>query len=196
MALLPLATPADLATRGVDVTNTDLALEMLAAASDAVRDAAGAPISRVTSTATLEGGRERRLRLPAGPVHEVTAVLLDGEPVTDWRLVSGSLWRASGWARLEPVLVDVTYDHGYDPVPADIVELVCDFATAGILNAGTGSHAGLTGDSERIDDYSHWRQFAAGDEATASAMEVPAGTRAMLRRRFGGGAYVTGAGVP
>lgn len=194
MALVPLAGAADLTARGVDTTDAALVDAMLAAATDAIRDAAGAAISRTVSTVTLEGVEGRRLHLPSGPVHDVTAVSIDGEPAADWRLVSGALWRAAGWAGREPSLVEVTYDHGHDPVPADIVELVCDFATAGILNAGTGTHAGLTGDSERIDDYSHWRQFAAGDEATASAMEVPAGTRRMLRRRFGGGAFVTGGG--
>lgn len=196
MALAPLATSADLTARGVDITNTALADAMLAAATDAIRDAAGSQISRGVSTVTIEGAPGRRLHLPSGPVHDVTAVSVDGSPVTDWRLISGALWRSCGWADREPTLVTVTYDHGFDPVPADIVELVCDFATAGILNAGTGTHAGLTGDSERIDDYSHWRQFAAGDDATASAMEVPAGTRRMLRQRFDGGVFVTGAGAP
>lgn len=196
MALTPLATSADLDARDVDTTKTVLVDAMLEAATDAIRDAAGSAISRVISTVTLEGDQGKRLHLPAGPVHAVSAVSIDGVAVTDWRLVSGSLWRSHGWAGCEPSLVEVTYDHGYDPVPADIVGLVCDFATAGILNAGEGTHAGLTGDSERIDDYSHWRQFAAGDDATASAMEVPAGTRRMLRQRFDGGVFVTGAGAP
>ena len=50
MALSPLATLTDLLTRGVDPSDPDRALAALDSASEAVRDAAGCPISEVSAT--------------------------------------------------------------------------------------------------------------------------------------------------
>lgn len=188
MALADLATSADLSARGVDVTDTDLVAAMLAAASAAVREAAGSAISEQTSTVTLEAPEGRYLALPSLPVTEVDTVEIDGEAVTDWTLVSGSLWRSCGWTQCEPALVEVTFTHGLAEVPADIVNLVCMFAAAGMASASEGSRAGVVG--ERIDDYSV--QYAQGADAVATALEVPERTARMLRARFGGGVYVTG----
>lgn len=188
MALAPLATSADLSVRGVDTSNATLVEAMLEAASDAVRDAAGSPISQHTSTVTVEAGPGRSLRLPAQPVTAVSAVSIDGSAVTDWRLVSGALWRHGGWRRgCDPTLVDVTFTHGYAVVPADVVQLVCDFAIAAMHSSEDGARAGVA--YESIDDYRVG--YGQGADSTASAIEVPARTRAMLRQRFGGAAHVT-----
>ena len=192
MALAPLATSADLSVRGVDVSNTQLVDQMLAAASEAVRDAAGSPISQHTSTVTVEAGPGRSLRLPAQPVTAVSAVSIDGSAVTDWRLVSGALWRVCGWQDgREPALVTVTFTHGLLDVPADIVALVCDFAIAGMNTATDGAKSGITGRSTSLDDYSEAVQYAQNVDSMASVMEVPERTGRMLRARFGGGIYVT-----
>ena len=86
---------------------------------------------------------------------------------------------AEGYDDLRPV-------HGLAEVPADIVQLVCDFAIAGMNTAGNGSRSGVT--SEAVDDYRV--TYADGEDAQASVVEIPERTRLMLRQRFGGGTYV------
>ncbi|MBI0294500.1 hypothetical protein JBE04_08390 [Streptomyces sp. PRKS01-29] len=193
MALLPLATVADLTARGLTVESTETAIVgvYLDVASAAVRDAAGSPISQTTSTITLEGEPDPRLRLPGLPVTAVSTVEVDGEPVTDWRLRSGALWRACGWSSgCEPSEVDVTYTHGLPVVPADIVDLVCRIAAAALV--AYRSEAGGTGlaaqdvRAERIGDYS----VTYGDDGRITEMELPDYLRRRLAARFGGGAAV------
>lgn len=187
MYLDPLATESDLPA-SVDVSDLTLVRQKLAAASDAVRDAAGSPISLATSTVKVGAPSGQWLQLPAQPVRSVSAVSIDGVAVTDWALIDGALYRAAGWSCL-PAVVEITFTSGFDPVPADVIDLVCQFAIAGLLTANDGARTGLA--YESIDDYRVGYQQ--GGEATASAMEVPARTRQMLRSRFGvGGSYVTG----
>lgn len=187
MALAPLATPADLEARNIDATEP-LASAMLAAASAEVRAAAGSPISQTTSTVRLTGWwYDQFLKLPGPPVVSVDKVEIDGDEVDDWRLSRDRLWRASGWGcDYGPSEVVVTYTHGFTAVPADIVDLVCSLAGAGIAAAqeGYASHAGVV--TERIDDYSV--TYAQGAEAVATVMELPERTRNRLRARFGGSA--------
>jgi hypothetical protein len=188
MALAPLASVTDLQARGVDLSDPVLASTKLDEATDAIRNAAGVPISQATSTVKIPGVDGKWLDLPGQPVTAVSSVLLDGEAVTDYKFIGGRLWRWCGWQTYchEPSEVTVTMTHGYTTVPADIVGLVCDFAIAGMNNATSGSRAGLVG--EAIDDYR--AQFATGEDAQASVMEIPERTRLMLRARFGGGAVV------
>jgi hypothetical protein len=188
VALAPLATAADLQTRGVDVTDTDRVDAALAAASEAVRDAAGCPISSVEATISLPAPNpcDKWLELP-GPVTAVDSVEVAGEPVTEYVQQGSLLWARSGWRNSwEPVNVEVTLTFGYAEVPADIVALVCDLATASLLQseptaAGTSSIA--------IDDYRE--TFTTGDDAVSSVFELPPRTRAWLRQRFGSSAVVT-----
>lgn len=190
MSLLPLASLSDLSARGVAVAEAEevIAETMLAAASEAVREAAGSAISEETSTVTLMGASGALLRLPSVPVRAVQAVSVNGEPVTDFTLTGDSLWRAGGWCGDgRPAAITVTFTHGFQTVPEDIVNLVCMFAIAGMHEASQGSRAGLA--YESIDDYRVGYQQ--GAEATASAIEVPERTARMLRARFGGGTYVT-----
>src|SRR5690606_37613490 len=74
MALPPLADVADLNARGIETSNETLINALLASASEAIRDAAGVPITQVTATVTLPTPPGRRLRLPATPVRVLTAV--------------------------------------------------------------------------------------------------------------------------
>ncbi|MHC3391299.1 head-tail connector protein [Streptomyces lavendulocolor] len=193
MALDPLATVADLTSRGLTVEPDETAVVgvYLDVASAAVREAAGCPISQTTSTVTLDGEPEQRLRLPGPPVTAVAAVLLDGEAVTDWRLRSSCLWRAGGWAPTrEPSEVVVTYTHGLPVVPADIVDLVCRIAAATLVayraeDGGTGL-AAQDVRAERIGDYS----VTYGDSGRITEVELPDYLRNRLRARFGGGAAV------
>ncbi|WP_435107349.1 hypothetical protein [Nocardiopsis synnemataformans] len=191
MPLPPLATVADAANLGLVVTEqeTPLLTAYLAAASAAIRDAAGAPISQITSTIALEGERGRRLHLPAPPVTSVAAVLLDGEEVTDYRLTSGALWRSGGWAHPgAPSEVTVTYTHGLPEVPADIVMLVCRIAATTLLAyRSEADGAGLAAADirqERIGDYS----VTYGGDGQITELELSERLTRKLAARFGGGA--------
>lgn len=188
MALPNLAAAADLSTRGVDVSDTALVAEMLAVASSVVRRAAQSPILETTSTVTLWGLDDGRyLDLPGKPVTAVSSVVVDGVALaaSDFKLMDGRLWRQVGWGGCEPVEVVVTLTHGFLAVPADVKQLVCDLAIAGMGAAREGAHNPNV-IAEKIDDYSV--SFAQGYESVASVFELPRLTRQSLRKRFGGGA--------
>jgi hypothetical protein len=190
VALDPLATAADLQARKVDVSDTARVAAALASASSAVRDAAEVPISRVTSTVKVGVPHGRWLDLPVATVTAVTSITDENDnPVTGWKLLNGRLWRLAGWgSTCEPAELTVTVTHGLADVPADIVDLVCDLATASLLSDGDVHDPRVQ--SEAIDDSrTTWQS---GADGTVSVFELPERTRAALSRRFGGGAYVTG----
>lgn len=192
MALDPLATVDDLEARGftVEASETILANTYLGVASAAVREAAGVPISRVTSTYTLEGARGQWLRLPGMPIVSVASVSIDGVTVTDWRLRSERLWRACGWTGCEPSEVQVTQTHGLLDVPEDIVDLVCRMAASGIVASresdGTAMAASKEITSERLGDWS----VTYGSDGRITEMDLPQYWRERLQARFGGGVTV------
>lgn len=194
MALAALATTADLAARGLTVeagTETTVATTYLDVASTAVREAAGVPISQTTSTVLLEGPASEWLTLPGPPIVSVASVELDGEAVTDYRLRSHRLWRACGWSpTCEPSEVEVVQTHGLNPVPSDIVDLVCRIAATALADyradpEGAGLAAGDIR-SERIGDYS----VTYGDSGLITTMELPDYLCERLAARFGGGATI------
>lgn len=187
MALPDLAVSADLTARGVTPTSVHTA--MLAVASSVVRAAAGSPILETNSTVSLSAWGGWLLPLPGMPVQSVATVEIDGEAVTDYKLVdSAHLWRQCGWGHeCEPVTVEVTMTHGLPAVPTHVVQLVCDLAIAGAAAAADGAHDPRV-IAERIDDYSV--SFAPGAQAVASAVELPPMTKRWLRTQFGGGASV------
>ena len=189
MTLAPLATAADIQTRRYDVSDTGRVTAALNAASESVRDAAGCPIIVTTSTVRVYPGLESITVLPGGPVRSITSVSVSGVtvPADQWALVDGALWSPYQLNPVPPGGVDVTYVHGYDVVPADIVDLVCELAGASLLT--DGAHDPRIA-SEGIDDSRTGWQV--GADATTSVFELPERTRAMLARRFGGGVYVTG----
>lgn len=191
MALTPLATVADLTVRGLAIAPDELEVVdcYLDVVSAAVREAAGSPISETTSTITIEGEPEQRLRLPGQPVTAVSAVKLDGRAITDWRLRSGALWRHGGWSPgCEPSEVEITQTHGLPTVPSDIVDLVCRFVASALVayrSAPDGS--GLAAEdirAERIGDYS----VTYGSSGLMTEVELPDYLRNRLAARFGGGA--------
>lgn len=190
MALAPLATIADLTAMGVTIDPAEEATlgTFLTVASAAVRDAAGTAISSTVSTVTVEGGGSQWLTLPGAPVTAVQAVALDGVPLTDWKLSSGRLWRSQGWSGYAgPSAVSVSYTHGLPEVPADIINLVCRIALAGMEAArvspdGSGLAAGDK-QQERIGDYF----VIYGADGGVTEMELPPYLRARLAARFGNG---------
>ncbi len=203
MALDPLATADDLAAYGItydpstEQTKVD---RFLASASTAVRDAAGVPISRATSTVpvtALPGGDGEYLPLPGAPIISVSTVLDETSAlVTGWKLVHEALWWRRGWVRrCEPTTWTVTQTHGLAAIPEDIVGYVC-VLVAGALTASRSSTDGsaLAPDpavaSFRIDDYSE--AYVDPADRPASPFDLPERVREELRVRFGGGTYVVG----
>ncbi|MFB4320668.1 hypothetical protein [Actinomadura sp. 21ATH] len=202
MALAPLATTADLDARRIAWDDEQLAETYLGVASAAVRDAAGVPISRVTSTVALYGDGSSWLRLPGPPIVSVTSVVLDGETVAPdgdggYALIDGRLFRPYGWGVCAPVPrpVTVTYVHGLAEVPADVVDLVCRMAATAIVLAGEeddGSGLAVSNiAAERLGDYA----VTYNGESGTTEMELSDRTRSRLSNRFGGaGAQVVTVG--
>lgn len=191
----PLATVDDLATRGITGTPSTLDA-LLAAASAEVRNAARLPISRGTWTISVPGRPGQWLTVPLQPVVDVTDVKLDGVELPDgeWRLAGGRLWRRSGWwGGCDPAEVTMTVTGGLDPVPADIVDLVCAMVGAGLARLEDGYETRSDLAYVSIDDYREGYLTSAG-ERLAGVMELPEATRRRLAARFGGSAVVVGAG--
>lgn len=190
MALVPLATAADLEVRGVDVSNGARVARMLVSASEAVREAAGCAITSITSTLTVLPNRGHWLDVP-GPVTAVAALSIDGTTVTDYSIIGGRVWRECGWLTAGPhAPIVITFSHGIPAAPEDIVDLVCSLAAAGMAAAegAYDPHRSLA--YERIDDYQ--RGFRQGGDEVVSPMILPQRTRDWLRARFGNGVAVTG----
>lgn len=188
MALAPLAVTADLALRGVDTdSNPPRVAKALDVASAAVRDAAGAVISQVTSTLTMNALHDTFLPLP-GPITDVSAATVNGAAVTSYVIEDGGLTLDGGWGAGD---IEVTFTHGLAEVPEDLVDLTCNLAKAWLdhIAEGGGSTAGLT--SVRVDDAAEgYTDESAGQ---VSPVFVPEVTRQWLVARFGGGATVVGA---
>lgn len=114
MALPPLATTADLTLFGYP---DDVPASVLERASARVRRYTRQDISPGTSTVELFGPP---FRLPQRPVREVTAVT----GTSSWTLHPAGVLEIAGCGP-----ITVTYDHGFDELPDDLVELVCQIAT-------------------------------------------------------------------
>lgn len=194
--MLPdLATSADLTARRVDVTDAVLVGRLLAAASASVRRAAGGhPISSAVSTITVTGPRGRWLRLPSGPVTDVTAILVDGVALSGWRWYPDGrvLHPCGSWAgrAYAPALVTVTYAHGETEVPADVVDLVCGLVAGGLAAAAGGYDPMIGVQSVTVDDASEAR--TTGADARGGAMELPQSTQDWLARDYGLAVAVVG----
>ncbi|MFF9758575.1 mobile element protein [Streptomyces caelestis] len=125
-----LADPADLATL-LNLPATDVRLlAALRAATRRFRGQVRHPVSLVTDdTVVLDGTGKALLPLPAAPVLAVHTVEVDGQPLEGVRVrrQAGLLLHPDGcwpeWAE-----VTVTYDHGHDPTPEDVAEVVVDQA--------------------------------------------------------------------
>ena len=125
-----LARPEDLAERlGVAATDPRL-LSSLRSASARFRAAVRHPVSLVEGeTVTLDGDGSRSLVLPTAPVVGVSRVAVDGDEVTDYRWSSaGLLRRTHGQWPDDLQAVEVTYSHGYDPIPEEITDVVLNAA--------------------------------------------------------------------
>lgn len=169
--------------------------KLLAVASDTVRDAAGQLLSRTTTTVRLIGSSSRRLRLPQIPVVSVDQIVIDGTITapTSWRLLGGELDRAGGWSGCDDVEVEVTYTHGWDPVPGPVQALVIQLAAAAVARLEEdglfGSMPGIV--QESISPNSHAVTWGSDEPAPSSVFELPERTRRWLRRDYGLGEVFT-----
>lgn len=190
-----LATLYDLKRSGIEVTDEQAATSLLESVSEAVRSAAGCPITLGEWTVDLPGEQSRKLDLPCKAVRAVSEVLVDGQPVDDWRLFGSSLYREEPWSPFGsiPSTVTVTFKGGWDPIPADIVRLVCSYVAAGLhqlADGGPGAHAGIS--YERVDDAQVGYVQSDGQQQI-DVTELPEETKRSLRNRFG--ANVSSIGV-
>lgn len=190
--MIELISTDDLAAYGVVVDDSEktVVTRLIRSASYAVRNAAGSPILVATSTVELPVFNGNILRLPGLPIRSVSAVSCDGIPVDGYIRVASGLYRNGGWAVNGPQAITVTYVHGYDEVPEDIVELVVSVVIAGLLafreQSGGEGFALNNGrfSSIAIDDYKE--AYATGDNFEAvTPMTLPPATRRWLAQRFG-----------
>lgn len=192
MAHDPLATAADLAARKITVGEDETALAgiLLAEASAAVREAAGCPISEVTSDdVEVPGTRGCVVELPGRQITRVESVKIGGVTATGWLLRrDGSLYRAAGWLGPGGVWLPITatITHGLPEVPADIVGLVCSL-TRIALAASRQSDGGLPPLGMTAERMSNWQgSWEGSDTRPQHTIVIGAATRRDLRRRFGG----------
>lgn len=139
---LPLATLADVeALHGRPLTAAERARAQvtLDAVTAQVRSWTRQQITRGTSTVTLPLDDDNTVSLAERPVRAVQAVTLDGTALTAaaWLLSGSTLHLARPWASAHnraPLLAQVTYEHGHDPAPADVVNLVASRALRALQN--------------------------------------------------------------
>jgi len=150
--------------------------------SAVIRSYTGQQFDRAETTDRLKV-RGGKVTLPQLPVVAVdTVVNMDGNAVAH-RWYAGAtvellLSVPDEWAwepyRITPSWVDVTYTHGYDEVPADIVAVVCQVALRAFGTDATA--AGVV--QESIDDYS----YRVGTIAASGPAGLMADERAVLNR--------------
>ncbi len=190
MALDPLATVDDLEARlgrSLDDTETIQAEALLAGASARVRTYTGQDFTAVEGDVVQVKARNGVARLPQRPVTAVSAVAdLSANDVSytwlnDDRIQVGPT--SLNWFEVEPwrnTVPDlrVTYDHGYEEIPGDIVDVVCSMVARSLAR---GPDSGAI-QSESIAGYS----YSIGASAAAGSVGLLNDERAALdvyRRR-------------
>ncbi|MFD6363173.1 hypothetical protein ACFWFX_25480 [Streptomyces roseolus] len=150
MVLPPLATVADLAVmlgRTFTPTQEAQAQALLDQASSVVRRYMRQDITRATTTDTFTMRRADptmhrcggMVTLPQRPIVDISSVKANGVETADW-WQDGSDLLLSSWAWAgppdahRPPQVEVTYTHGWDPVPGDIEAIVLQAANRVIVN--------------------------------------------------------------
>lgn len=191
MAADQLATPQDLASllqldyATLSATQQATLLLLVEAGTGVVQAATGGQriVQVADDVVDTMGTCDRWLQLPQIPVAkgDVSAVLLDGAAVTDWKQFGARLWRRCGWQTCwdEPSQVTVTYTHGY---ASDAQELQLGRSAVLSLTRGVFPNpAGVT--SEAIDDYRV--NYADMVAALTSAMDGSPFLARALRSQYG-----------
>lgn len=193
--MAPLADEIDLEGRlgrSFSVSEYTQATLLLEDASAAVRGYTGQEFTPSTTTTRLRvnGGI---VRLPQRPVTAVTLVKDMNAATVDftWHQgdrvdLSANVLAAASWEpqRGDLSFVDITYTHGSEIVPLDIVAVVCQMAGRALGNPADQSGT----QTESIDDYS----YTLGGAAAAGPLGMLADEKAVLDRyrRVGGSARV------
>lgn len=118
MASQPLATPEDAQAFGVGTVSEPYLLK----ASVRAREFTKQHISIKTSTVTASGPTVNLPQRPLRAIHSITD-METGVPVS-FRLGGGGTVHLNTRARCI-----IHYEHGFDPVPESIVELVCEIGS-------------------------------------------------------------------
>lgn len=165
-----LATTADLELR-TSVEYEELEAEMaLRGASKKVQTYTGQTFALATTTERLKVKASRFVKLPQRPVVDVTAVVDMDDVAVEFEWYAGDkvtispnvpdTW--SFYARTTPIeWVDVTYEHGYDDIPDDIIAIVCQIAGRALA-----SPADQTAGGETLGQYSYQTGAAAAAGVT------------------------------
>jgi hypothetical protein len=140
---MSLATLTDYVTRFGSPADEDRIAVLLNDASSLVKQEANQNFERVDNdTVSLEGGGDDIVFLPELPVLAVDSVTVSGELLTaeqyDW-WEYGMLRRNNGVFPNDPRTVVVVYDHGYDPVPPWLTQLVCTMAQRAVTQGAQGA---------------------------------------------------------
>lgn len=130
-----LATPQDLATL-INLPDTSPALLLaLERASNRFRAAVGHPVHLVEDDVVLlDGDGGPILMLPGVPCTDIS-VKIDGETVTDWTTSAliGVLRRTNGFWPDGLGNIEVTFTHGWNPIPGAIQDAVLEQAAVQAL---------------------------------------------------------------
>lgn len=177
-----LATPDDLTRRMGITVESERALELLADASAAVISYTGQQFVRATTTVQVRVPSDWKVRLGQLPVHDVDAVtdLNDNQLLftfdgIDTVHVTVNLDSFSFEPWTSPIrTVNVTYDHGFDAIPDDIVAVVCQVAGRAYGTAPQDTGAAR----EQLGDWS----YSAGAAASSGALGLLLPERAVLDR--------------
>lgn len=160
-----LATTADVVARlGRSLTDTE-ALRVTALLKDSSASVRNYTRQHFTETETTDAlvARNGRVVLPQRPATAIGGVLSPaGAPVayvwpgTDYLVVAGALtetwsWQFEPFVNGPPPTLTVTYTHGYETIPDDIVGVVCSIVLRAIGREPLD--AGIT--SETIQGYSY-----------------------------------------
>lgn len=206
-----LASPSDLCTRlgrevpGEGTPEYNQLEALLSDASNELRSVIGQPLSKETSTVVMQpDGVERRRRgsytfimswvdLPAVPVLSVSTIIVDGITLTDdqWFVRQRTLFLPHTWMDSE---LEITYTHGWDPLPPDLVKWTCVLAAA-MLNSvsasgALGVTAGVSQHTQAIDDYSEsWANY--GGSGSTAGLTLPSAVGTHLRSIYGSGGVST-----
>lgn len=188
MSLDPLITASDVAfrlTRDLTAQEAERLTFIIKDVSAAIRREARQQISRNTSTIKVTS-RAGRLALPEHPVVSITSVIDYaghaityswyagwGEIVVDSSMLLNS-WEVEPFSFSNPTLpATVTYVHGYNPVPDDILGVACSMAARAL--GATPTDAGVT--SESLGSYS----VTYGSAAAAGGFGMLDAERAIVR---------------
>lgn len=172
----------------VPATKTASVARAIGEATEAIRNYCHQYIERVTDeTITLDCAGGTRLFLPELPVVSVASVEEDGVALVagadeDYQLGQHGILHRIGQEWLSGIqIIEVTYTHGYDPIPDDVVA-VCTRAAARAYQAGVkaAEMAAVPGvQAKSLGDFSV--QFG-GESGSAGESTLGASAAPMLLR--------------